>query len=136
MLGALGEVGQPAAEHRHSRRHGELARRAAKPRRPSEQAHETDRGLVRHHKLRSIEETGPCLVPAGRHVLGRGAEALDIRHHDTGQLGREREPLVPVPRLANHQQSGRVAVVADHRGQRRVCLAGQSERHEHQRPLG
>jgi hypothetical protein len=131
VFGALGEVRQPASEQGHDARDGVLAVRAAEPRGAAEQPHELDAAGVGDEDLRGVGEAAPAA-----HVLLVAREAVHIRHERASELRRELEALVAVARLRHEQQARVVGVVAEHRGQRRVRLAGQGQRYEDQWSFG
>jgi hypothetical protein len=58
---------------------------------------------------------------------------VKVRQDDRGELRHEGEALRTVARLGDGEQPGRSSVLADHDGQRRVRLASQGERDDHQR---
>jgi hypothetical protein len=132
MFGSVGEEGQPAAEDGDRFGHGVRPFGAAEAGGPAEQAGEGDAGRVGQQELRRVGVPDAGLAAADG-LLG-GEVAVDVRENDRGELRGEGETLVPVTRLGDDEQSWCARVVAGHRGQRGVGLAGQGQRDEDQRP--
>jgi hypothetical protein len=68
-----------------------------------------------------------------RHDLDPAGEVSNGEQQFAGEPFGETEAFRAYPRTVGHDQLRPGAVVADQRGQRRVCLAGQGDRDQHDR---
>ncbi len=134
MFGPVREEGQPAAELRHDRRHRVVADDVPESGRATQELGETDACTVGHDDLGRVGVPDPdLLASARRHRLDLGREAVDVGDDDVREFGREREPQRPVAGLRHDQEPRFVGIVADHRREWRVGLAGERQWHEDQR---
>ena len=137
VLGPLGEEGQPAAEQRHRRVHRVGPVGPAEPGGAAEQPRERRRpprfgtricGASRHRSY------GSPLFRSTVSVLARTPRCTAAATSASSAAKANRRSRLRG--CGTTSSRGVVAVGADHGGQRRVGLAGQRQRHEHQGPVG
>ena len=121
MLGALGEIRQPAAEDGHRGVYCVLSRWPAEPGRPAEHADERDAGRVGYHELRRISEPDPViLAPAAGHSLREvardAAAGRDVRIGGGPTMMRAFIAAGLVDHLHRQTLEQEPGVVADQRG--------------------